>query len=153
MNNPENDKKSIHQGRNAKRLREAKGIKQEAIAIELEISQQAVSQLEKRQELDDETIAVYARVLEIDEQFIQNMVDDSLPEGSNYFYDQSSKNRDYSTQNQNLTFKPLDKVVELCAEKDQLYERMLLEKEKVNNYLEKALDESAPKSRRDNFSL
>ena len=140
MNNPENDKKSIHQGRNAKRLREAKGIKQEAIAIELEISQQAVSQLEKRQELDDETIAVYARVLEIDEQFIQNMVDDSLPEGSNYFYDQSSKNRDYSTQNQNLTFNPLDKVVELCAEKDQLYERMLLEKEKVNNYLEKALD-------------
>lgn len=140
MNNPENDKKSIHQGRNAKRLREAKGIKQEAIAIELEISQQAVSQLEKRQELDDETIAVYARVLEIDEQFIQNMVDDSLPEGSNYFYDQSSQKRDYSTQNQNLTFNPLDKVVELCAEKDQLYERMLLEKEKVNNYLEKALD-------------
>ena len=140
MNNPENDKKSIHQGRNAKRLREAKGIKQEAIAIELEISQQAVSQLEKRQELDDETIAVYARVLEIDEQFIQNMVDDSLPEGSNYFYDQSSQKRDYSTQNQNLTFNPLDKVVELCAEKNQLYERMLLEKEKVNNYLEKALD-------------
>ena len=140
MNNPENDKKSIHQGRNAKRHREAKGIKQEAIAIELEISQQAVSQLEKRQELDDETIAVYARVLEIDEQFIQNMVDDSLPEGSNYFYDQSSQKRDYSTQNQNLTFNPLDKVVELCAEKNQLYERMLLEKEKVNNYLEKALD-------------
>jgi|AGTN01.2.fsa_nt_gi Helix-turn-helix. len=137
MNNTENNKKSIHQGKNAKRFREAKGIKQEAIAIELDITQQAVSQLEKRQELDDVTIAVYARVVGIDEQFIRNMVDDSL-EGSNYFYDHSFQNRDYSTQN--LTFNPLDKVVELCSEKDQLYERMLLEKEKVNNYLEKALD-------------
>src|SRR5690554_2412164 len=103
MNNPENDKKSVHHGRNAKRLREDKGIKQEAIAIELEISQQAVSQLEKRQELDDETIAVYARVLEIGEQFIRNMIDDSL-EGSNYFYDHSIQKGDYSTQN--LTFNP-----------------------------------------------
>ena len=140
MNNLENDKKSIHQGRNAKRLREAKGIKQEEIAIELEISQQAVSLLEKRQELDNETIAVYAKVVGIDEQFIRNMTDESLLEGSNYFYDQSSQNRDYSSQTQNLTFNPLDKLVEVYSEKDQLYERMLLEKEKVNNYLEKALD-------------
>lgn len=137
MNNTENDKKSVHQGKNAKRLREAKGIKQEEIAMELEISQQAVSQLEKRQELDDETIAVYARVLGIDESFILNMTDDSL-EGSNYFYDHSFQNRDNSTQN--LTFNPLDKLIEVYSEKDKLYERMILEKEKVNNYLEKALD-------------
>lgn len=128
MNNTENDKKSVHQGRNAKRLREAKSIKQEAIAIELKISQQAVSQLEKRQELDDETIAVYAKVLGIDEDFIRNMTDDSL-EGSNYFYDHSFQNRDYSTQN--LTFNPLDKLVEVYSEKDKLYERIIeLEKEK-----------------------
>lgn len=138
MNNTENDKKSVHQGRNAKRLREAKGIKQEAIAIDLEISQQAVSQLEKRQELDDATIAVYAKVLEIDESFIRNMVDESLLEGSTYFYDHSIQNKNVNTQS--LTFNPLDKLVEVYSEKDQLYERMLLEKEKVNNYLEKALD-------------
>ena len=129
MNNTENDKKSVHQGKNAKRLREAKGIKQEEIAMELDITQQAVSLLEKRQELDDETIAVYARVLGIDESFIRNMVDDSLPEGSNYFYDQSSQISQHNTQT--LNFNPLDKVMELCSEKDQLYERMLeLEKEK-----------------------
>lgn len=131
MNNTENNKKSVHQGKNAKRLREAKGIKQEEIAMELKITQQAVSQLERRQELDDETIAVYARVLGIDEDFIRNMADDSLPENSNYFYDNSS---------QNLTFNPLDKLVEVYSEKDKLYERMILEKEKVNNYLEKALE-------------
>lgn len=140
MNNTENNKKSVHQGKNVKLFRETKGIKQEAIAIELNITQQAVSQLEKRRELDDETIAVYAKVVGIDEYFIRNMVDESLLEGSNYFYDQSSQNRDYSTQTQNLTFNPLDKLVEVYSEKDELYERMLLEKEKVNNYLEKALD-------------
>ncbi|HBX21577.1 MAG TPA: transcriptional regulator [Porphyromonadaceae bacterium] len=138
MNNTENDKKSVHQGKNAKRLREAKGIKQEVIAMELNITQQAVSQLEKRQELDDETIKVYAKVVGIDEQFIRNMTDESLLEGSNYFYDHSIQNKNVSTQT--LNFNPLDKLVELYSEKDQLYERMLSEKEKVNNYLEKALD-------------
>ena len=138
MNDTENNKKSVHQGKNAKRFREAKGIKQEAIAIELDITQQAVSQLEKRQELDDEVIKVYAKIVGIDEYFIRNMVDDSLPEGSNYFFDQSSQISQLSSQVLNLN--PLDKLMELYSEKDQLYERMLSEKEKVNNYLEKALD-------------
>ncbi|WP_019540496.1 helix-turn-helix domain-containing protein [Proteiniphilum acetatigenes] len=122
MNNTENNKKDVHQGKNAKRLREAKGVKQDAIAMELGISQQAVSQLERRQELDDATIAAYAKVLEIDEVFIRNMPDDSLPEVAANFFDQSS---------QILNFNPLDKLMELYSEKDQLYERIVkLEKEK-----------------------
>lgn len=139
MNDTENNKKIPHQGKNAKLFRETKGIKQEAIAIELDITQQAVSQLEKRQELDDEAIKVYARVVGIDEYFIRNMVDDSLLEGSTYFYDHSIQNKNVSTQT--LTFNPLDKVVELCAEKDQLYERIVqLEKEK-STLLENLLKE------------
>ncbi len=139
MNNMENNKKSVHQGKNVKLFRETKGIKQEAIAIELNITQQAVSQLEKRRELDDETIAVYAKVVGIDEYFIRNMVDESLLEGSNYFYDNSFQNRNYSSQN--LTFNPLDKLVEVYSEKDKLYERILeLEKEK-SALLEKLLED------------
>lgn len=131
MNSTENNKKSVHHGKNVKLFRETRGIKQEEIAMELKITQQAVSQLEKRQELDDDTIAVYAKVVGIDEYFIRNMVDESLLEGSNYFYDQSSQNRDYSNQTQNLTFNPLDKLVEVYSEKDKLYERIVeLEKEK-----------------------
>ena len=140
MNNTENDKKSVHHGKNVKLFRETKGIKQEEIAMELEISQQAVSQLEKRRELDDETIAVYAKVVGIDEYFIRNMVDESLLEGSTYFYDHSSQIKSTQVNTQNLTFNPLDKLVEVYSEKDKLYERMILEKEKVNNYLEKALE-------------
>jgi len=132
MNNTENNKKSVHQGKNVKLFRETKGIKQEAIAIELNITQQAVSQLEKRRELDDETIAVYAKVVGIDEYFIRNMPDNSLPEVTSNFFDQSS---------QILNFNPLDKLVELYSEKDQLYERMLeLEKEK-SALLEKLLED------------
>ncbi|OJV32204.1 MAG: hypothetical protein BGO33_02765 [Bacteroidia bacterium 43-41] len=139
MNDTENNKKIPHQGKNAKRFREAKGIKQEAIAIELDITQQAVSQLEKRQELDDEVIKVYAKIVGIDEYFIRNMVDDSILEGCNYFYDNSFQNRDYSSQI--LNFNPLDKLVELYSEKDQLYERIVqLEKEK-NTLLENLLKE------------
>ena len=132
MYNMENIKKSVHQGKNAKRFREAWGIKQEAIAIELDITQQAVSQLEKRQELDDEIIAVYARAVGIDEDFIRNMPDDSLPEVTSNFFDQSS---------QILSFNPLDKVMELYSEKDELYERIIeLEKEK-NTLMEQLLKE------------
>ncbi len=94
------------------------------MTIELNITQQAVSQLEKRQELDDETIEAYARIVGgIDEYFIRNMPDNSLPEVTSNFFDQSS---------QILNFNPLDKLVELYSEKDQLYERMLeLEKKRV----------------------
>ncbi len=136
INNMENDKKSIHQGKNVKRLREAKGVKQEVIAMELDITQQAVSQLEKRQELDDVTIAAYAKALEINEDFIRNMTDNSLPENSNYFYDYI-QNKDVSTQN--LTFNPLDKLAEVYSEKDQLYERIVELKNEKCALLEKFL--------------
>ena len=136
INNMENDKKSIHQGKNVKRLREAKGVKQEVIAMELDITQKAVSQLEKRQELDDEIIAVYARAVGIDEDFIRNMPDNSLPENSNYFYDYI-QNKDVSTQN--LTFNPLDKLAEVYSEKDQLYERIVELKNEKCALLEKFL--------------
>lgn len=121
----------IHHGKNAKKLREAVNIKQEVIAQELNITQQAVSNLEKRAELDDETIKVYARVLVINEIFIRNMADDSSPESTSNFFDQSS---------QILNFNPLDKVVELCADKDTLYERMLKDKDKISELLQKIID-------------
>jgi transcriptional regulator with XRE-family HTH domain len=40
-----------HHGQNIKRLREIMGVKQEAIAVELNITQQAMSKLEKKNKL------------------------------------------------------------------------------------------------------
>lgn len=121
----------IHQGKNAKKYREAKNVKQEVIAQELNISQQAVSNLEKRAELDDATIKVYSLVLGIDEVFIRNVADDYSIETTSNFFDNSS---------QILNFNPLDKVVELFSDKDTLYERMLADKEKTSELLQKIID-------------
>lgn len=121
----------IHQGKNAKKYREAKNVKQEVIAQELNISQQAVSNLEKRAELDDATIKIYSHILDIDEIFIRNVADDCPIETTSNFFDNSS---------QILNFNPIDKVVELFSDKDTLYERMLADKEKTSELLEKIID-------------
>ena len=48
----ESDSKTVHEGKNIKRIREILGIKQDALAIELGLSQQAISQLEQKETLD-----------------------------------------------------------------------------------------------------
>ena len=40
--------KTVHQGRNVKRIREILGVKQEALASDLGLTQQAVSQIEQK---------------------------------------------------------------------------------------------------------
>ena len=45
--------KTIHEGRNVKRIRELMGIKQDTLALELGLSQQAVSALEQKEKIDE----------------------------------------------------------------------------------------------------
>jgi transcriptional regulator with XRE-family HTH domain len=45
-----------HHGRNVKRIREILGIKQEALAMDPGISQQAISSLEQREALDKDLL-------------------------------------------------------------------------------------------------
>ena len=45
-----------HIGRKISRIRESRGMKQEALAIELGISQQAVSKLEQSEQIEDSTL-------------------------------------------------------------------------------------------------
>ena len=46
----------LHLGRNIARIRELKGMKQEALAVELGVSQQAVSVLEQKETMDKEKL-------------------------------------------------------------------------------------------------
>ena len=48
--------KPVHQGKNVKRLREICGMKQETLAVQLGLSQQAISQLEQKEALDAKQI-------------------------------------------------------------------------------------------------
>ena len=124
--------KTSHIGRKISRIRELRGMKQEALAAELGISQQSVSSLEQSEHIEDEKLEKVAKVLGVSKEAIKNFSEDNILNIiSNTF-----NSNDTSTLNAiNLqpTFNPVDKVVEL-------YERLLeAEKEKVA-YLEKLLN-------------
>jgi len=109
-----------HLGRKISHIRELRGMKQESLATELGISQQAISKLEQSEEIEDSTLEKIAKVLGVSAEAIKNYSDDMIINYINNFHDSSS-----GDFRQHCTFNPLDKVVEL-------YERLLAsEKEKV----------------------
>jgi len=121
--------KTIHEGRNVKRIREILGIKQDALAVELGLSQQAISQLEQKEAIDSKILEDVAKALKVpieaiknfDEQTAVNIVantfkDNAVLYGYNYY----------------PTFNPIDKLVEVFEENKKLYEQLLqTEREKV----------------------
>jgi len=64
--------KPLHEGRNVKRLREILGMKQDTLALELGLSQQAISQLEQKEALDKELLEKVSAVLKIPVEVIKN---------------------------------------------------------------------------------
>jgi len=127
--------KNDHIGRKISRIRELRGIKQEALAIELGISQQSVSNIEQSETIDDEKLKEIASALGVSPEAIKNFSDDAIFNYFSNFYDNSTG----QVYNSNCTFNPLDKLVESYEENKKLYERLLeAEKDKVS-YLEKLM--------------
>lgn len=123
--------KPKHIGRNISRIRELKGMKQEALAIAIGVSQQYVSNIEASETIDKEKLEKIAEVLGVTVEAIENFSEESVFNFFNNFHDHSSISGAQGINN-NCTFNPLDKVVEL-------YERLVqAEKDKVE-YLEKLL--------------
>ena len=119
----------VHHGRNIKRLREMLGVKQEFIANELNMTQQNISKLEQREEIEDEMLERVSKVLNIPLDAIKNLSEDATTSYINTFYN----NQGNGFIANNYTFNPIDKIVDL-------YERLLAaEKDKVA-MLEKLLD-------------
>ena len=115
----------VHQGHNVKRIREILGIKQDALAIKLGLSQQAVSQLEQKEILDKATLEKLSSALGISEDVIKNFKDDKIIHISSNNYHDNSASVQYN-------FNPLEKWLETIEENKKLYERLLQsEKEKV----------------------
>lgn len=129
-----------HIGRKISRIRELRGMKQEALASALGISQQSVSNIENSEELDDEKLIEVAKVLGVTPEAIKNFSEEAAINFFNNFYDNSFTNSQGTFNASHCTFNPLDKVVELFEENKKLYERLLqAEKDKVA-YLEKLLN-------------
>ena len=118
-------KPKVHQGRNIKRFRDILGVKQEVLAIKLEFSQQTLSKLEHKEEIEDEILNKVADALKIPVAAIKNMTDESaisiVANTFHDFHDDATVIKHY----QHCAFNPIEKIVEL-------YER-LLETERDKN--------------------
>lgn len=119
----------MHLGRKVGRMRELLGVKQETLAADLGISQQAVSKLEQSEKIDDERLQQIAKILGVNSEAIKNFSDDTVINNINNLYDSSSVDTIVNTQ--------VNPIKELA----ELYERLLQsEREKVA-MLEKLLGE------------
>lgn len=104
-----------HLGRKIGRIRELRGMKQEALAAELGISQQAVSKLEQSEEIEVSTLEKVAKALGVTAEGIRHFTEETIFNNINNFHDNAIQNN----------FNPIEKIVEL-------YERLLAsEREKV----------------------
>jgi transcriptional regulator with XRE-family HTH domain len=127
--------KTIHEGRNVKRIREMFGIKQDALAMELGLSQQAVSALEQKEALDKDILEKIAKVLKVPVDAIKNFSDETaINVISSTFQDHSA------IVNNNPIFYPLDKYLELVEENKKLLQALLQEKDEKIALLQKMLD-------------
>lgn len=124
--------KPKHIGRNISRIRELRGMKQEALAQAIGTNQQAISGIEQSETVDPAKLKEIAKALGVTVEAIENFTEESVFNFFNNFYDNSSSQGNSFNQGMNATFNPLDKVVEL-------YERLVqAEKDKVE-YLEKLM--------------
>lgn len=131
--------RTVHHGRNIKRIREIQGIKQEALALELgeDWNQKKISLLESKETVDDGLLEQVAKALKTSPEVIKNFDEDAaISVIGNSYYDHSSSNVNYQ-----CAFNPIEKIVQLYDEKMELYERMLKDKDSMIERLEMLLQE------------
>jgi transcriptional regulator with XRE-family HTH domain len=124
--------KKIHEGRNVKRIREILGIKQDALALDLNLSQQAISQLEQKESIDPALLEEISKALKVPVEAIKNFDEEAAVNViSNTF-----NSHDHSTLNAvnpYCSFNPIDKIVEL-------YEALVKSEKEKNELLQKMLE-------------
>ena len=132
--------KTIHQGRNIKRFREMRGLKQEGLAMELgeDWNQKKISLLEQKEEVEPQLLEQVAKVLKVPVDLIKDFDEQGEVNYYNTFHDHSTNGiigGSYATVN----FNPLDELMKaleenkrLNEENKRLYERLLQsEREKI----------------------
>ncbi|MGV3464145.1 MAG: helix-turn-helix domain-containing protein [Heyndrickxia sp.] len=120
---------AMHIGRKISRIRELRGMKQETLAQELGISQQAVSKLEQSEHLEDEKLEFVAKALGVSAETIKSFDEEKAINFISSTFNQSGLFNEGCTFN----FNPIEKIIEL-------YDALLKsEREKVE-LLQKMLD-------------
>ena len=118
-----------HIGRKISRIRELRGMKQEALASLMGVSQQAISKIEQSAEVEDLALEKIAQALGVTAEAIRGFTEEAVFNIiSNTFHNSSTDNSTLiaSSMNYQPTFNTIEKIVEL-------YERLLAsEREKVD---------------------
>lgn len=132
--------KTIHQGRNVKRFREMLGIKQEAMAMELGLSQQSISTLEQKELIDEKILADVAALLKVPVEAIKNFDEEKVIT----IIANTVNNNDNATGNALFMYQPsinpVEKWMEALEENRSLYERLLKAEQEKVALLERMLD-------------
>ena len=117
--------KTKHIGRNISRLRELRGIKQDALAFAIGLSQQTISNIENSEIVDDEKLQLIAKELGVSVEAIKNFTEENVINYFNTFYDSQGSFGAFATNHNQCTFNPVDKLIEEYEENKKLYERLL----------------------------
>ena len=127
--------RKIHQGRNIKRFREILGIKQEALAFDMGVSQSSISDYESKETLDDKVLEKIAGFLKVPTEAIKNFDEEQAVNiiANTYSFQDFKDNAVASGFNYQPSFNPVDKMVEL-------YERMLQQQKEMIDKLEKLIE-------------
>lgn len=119
-----------HIGRKISRIRELRGMKQEALAAELGISQQAVSKIEQSADVEGDALNKIAIALGVTSDAIKSFTEEAIFNYFNTFNDNSGAGAWGS--NGTFNFNPIDKLIEVFEENKKLYEQLLSsEREKI----------------------
>ena len=129
--------KPNHIGRKISRIRELRGMKQEALAMELGISQQSISLIEQSEAIEDEKLEQVAKALGVTAEAIKNFSDEAV---FNIIGNTVTNHDNSSLFAYQPTFNPIDKIIEQSDKIEELYKKLLqAEKDKIS-YLEKLLN-------------
>lgn len=124
------------EGQNVKRIREMLGIKQGNLAFDLNISQQAISQLEQKECIEPVLLLEISKSLNVPVEAIKNFnYDQAVNIIFGAFNNEANGYNDHPKGQFNLT----DKIIELYEAKIALYERWLMEKNGMIERLEKLI--------------
>src|SRR5690349_8028973 len=106
--------RTIHEGRNVKRIREMLGIKQDALALELgdDWNQKKISLLEQKEIIEQPILEEVAKALKVPVEAIKNFDEQGAVTYFNTFNDNSFSNSNGTFNANSCTFNPIDKVVQ-----------------------------------------
>ena len=117
METKEKTLKNTHHGHAIKRIRHTLGIKQDALAVDMGISQAQISAYEQKKVIDNDMIEKFAKALNVAPGFIKELEEDPVTVIiENNTFEKGNNNVGYITDN-TITNNPIDEILKLCRER------------------------------------